>query len=76
MIFCLVLQALARFIGDELYNQKEFKHGVSEKIYRMNDTVLLQKLPDSFQLGLYHSWAVELKKDSPFNPYFNRKIIY
>lgn len=67
---CLGMQALAQFFGDKLYNQKEVKHGVSEKIYRLNDSILFQELPDSFQVGLYHSWAVKLKNNSPFRPLF------
>lgn len=62
---CLGMQALAEFFGNELYNMNEVKHGVSDTIHHFGDDLLFQDIPGSFQVGLYHSWAVRLKKDNP-----------
>lgn len=61
---CLGMQALGEFFGDELYNLTEVKHGVSDYIHHFNDDRLFQGIPSSFQVGLYHSWAVRLKEKS------------
>jgi anthranilate synthase/aminodeoxychorismate synthase-like glutamine amidotransferase len=62
---CLGMQGIASFFGAELYNQKEVKHGVSEKAMVLNDTPLLNDIPKSFDVGLYHSWAVKLEEGLP-----------
>jgi len=62
---CLGMQALGEFFGNELYNMKEVKHGVSDYIHHFDDDLLFQGIPSSFQVGLYHSWAVRLKDKSP-----------
>jgi anthranilate synthase/aminodeoxychorismate synthase-like glutamine amidotransferase len=61
---CLGMQGIAEFYGNELYNQVQVKHGVSEKINIFNSTTLFKQLPKSFQVGLYHSWAVTLNTAS------------
>lgn len=63
---CLGMQALAEHFGDRLYNQEVVKHGLAEEIQCVSDSKLFVGLPEAFNVGLYHSWAVELKKDSPF----------
>jgi anthranilate synthase component II len=63
---CLGMQALAESFGDELYNLKEVRHGVASKISIVNSSLLFENLPLNFEVGLYHSWAVQLKEDSPF----------
>lgn len=66
---CLGMQALALSTGDSLYNQEIVKHGVSEKATKREDASLFYKgIPNSFEVGLYHSWAVLLNENSPFVP--------
>lgn len=66
---CLGMQALAEFEGSELYNQQIVKHGVGQQItVHEKNSKLYTKLPSSFTVGLYHSWAVKLRKDSVFEP--------
>lgn len=65
---CLGMQALGDFFGEKLYNLDEVKHGVSEKIRLITPGKLFKNLPVEFEVGLYHSWAVELKDNSIFFP--------
>lgn len=62
---CLGMQALAQFDGIKLFNLNDIRHGVSVKCTVENSNVLFNGLPDSIEVGLYHSWAVkkELNKD-------------
>lgn len=56
---CLGMQAIAEYFGGTLYNQQEVKHGQPAKLLQEpNGGLLFRKLPGSFQIGLYHSWAV------------------
>lgn len=63
---CLGMQALAEYTGGKLYNQKVVKHGLQEYISKKGESKLLQDLPSRFQVGLYHSWAIELQDTSDF----------
>ena len=56
---CLGMQALAEHFGGTLYNQDMVKHGVTTTIDTKPNSVLFHGLPESFQVGLYHSWAVD-----------------
>jgi anthranilate synthase component II len=62
---CLGMQAIGEFFGDDLYNMEEVKHGISDFIHHFDDDLLFKDIPRSFQVGLYHSWAVRLKTKSP-----------
>ncbi len=64
---CLGMQALAQYYGNELYNQQQIKHGIQEEINLLNDSMLFKGLPESIQVGLYHSWAVRLTALNSFN---------
>lgn len=59
---CLGLQAIAEVYGGQLYNLDKPVHGIATPIsvLKPND-VLFQKLPTSFLVGRYHSWAVSNK---------------
>ncbi len=57
---CLGMQALAEFFGGRLYNQQEVKHGVSEKCKQNYPNKLFTNLNEFFEVGLYHSWAIDL----------------
>lgn len=56
---CLGFQALAIFLGGELKNQEEVKHGVTTRLASIsNRSVLLNGIPNGSKVGLYHSWKV------------------
>jgi anthranilate synthase component 2 len=51
--------------NDQLYNQHTVKHGTTTVLQTINDSILYSGLPTEFKVGLYHSWAVKLKENSP-----------
>ncbi|MFZ9586231.1 MAG: anthranilate synthase component II [Crocinitomicaceae bacterium] len=55
---CLGFQAIAVHLGGRLENQQEVKHGVQGTLHVKNHDGLFLGLPDSFLVGLYHSWKV------------------
>ncbi len=61
---CLGMQALVEYTGGGLYNQKVVKHGIQEFIDKQGESVLLKGVSNRFQVGLYHSWAVEVQEKS------------
>lgn len=66
---CLGMQALAIYTGDSLYNQEIVKHGLSEEVRLVEkDSLFYTGIPEIFEVGLYHSWAVKLNGNSPFIP--------
>ncbi|AEA44635.1 anthranilate synthase component II [Fluviicola taffensis] len=66
---CLGMQALAIHSGDSLYNQEIVKHGLAEEIRLVKkDSLFYNDIPEVIEVGLYHSWAVELTENSPFIP--------
>lgn len=56
---CLGWQAMAQHFGGELYNQNEVAHGIARKVNRVGESWLLNDFPETFEVGLYHSWAVK-----------------
>lgn len=54
---CLGMQAIAEFFGGSIYNRKLVMHGQQVKI-RHNKSAIFRDLPDTYHVGLYHSWAV------------------
>lgn len=64
MGICLGMQGIASFFGDELYNLKQVKHGVFEQISIDTSSALFANLEKTQTVGLYHSWAVQLKENS------------
>lgn len=66
---CLGMQALAIHAGDTLYNQEVVKHGLAEEIRLIKtDSLFYTGVPERFEVGLYHSWAVKLNENSPNVP--------
>ncbi len=65
---CLGMQALAQFVGDQLENQHEVKHGISEIINITEKGSLFKGIRDVQVVGLYHSWKISLNESSPFIP--------
>jgi anthranilate synthase component II len=55
---CLGHQAIAEFFGAKLFNMNSVYHGVTKKICILKPDYLYQNIPDTFDGGLYHSWAV------------------
>lgn len=56
---CLGFQGLVEYFGGEIYNQQNVKHGVSEECWFNTQSKLFNGLPDTFNVGLYHSWAAQ-----------------
>lgn len=54
---CLGMQAIAEYFGGTIYNREVVMHGQQTKITH-TASPLFNGLPDTFQVGLYHSWAV------------------
>ena len=59
---CLGQQAIAEAFGGQLYNLSRPMHGIATPI-RVTDTSekLFAGLPQSFNVGRYHSWVVDEK---------------
>ena len=55
---CLGMQAIAEVFGATLYNLDKPLHGISTGIYHTGSK-LFSGLPKTFEVGRYHSWAVE-----------------
>ena len=56
---CLGFQAMVEKFGGQLFNQEKVKHGISEKAFKSGESKLFRNVPDSFRVGLYHSWAAD-----------------
>lgn len=61
---CLGMQAIAEYFGGTIFNQPEVKHGQQATITHTNESLLFKGIPVQFNVGLYHSWAVEEKLPS------------
>lgn len=55
---CLGMQAIAEYFGGSLFNQQEVKHGQPARLRHHKTSILFQGIPEEYQIGLYHSWAV------------------
>lgn len=57
---CLGQQAIAEAFGGKLYNLSQPMHGIATPI-KVTDTdeTIFKGLPDSFNVGRYHSWVVD-----------------
>ncbi len=56
---CLGHQSIAEFFGAKLYNLKKVLHGQSRQIQQIAASNLFENMPEKFNAGLYHSWAVD-----------------
>ena len=59
---CLGHQALAEYFGATLLNLPTVHHGVAHtltQVRALNSSRLFKGLPETLEVGLYHSWAVE-----------------
>jgi anthranilate synthase component 2 len=57
---CLGMQAMVEQFGGRLFNQAQVMHGVAVPC-RVNvpQDPLFRGLPETFEVGLYHSWAAD-----------------
>lgn len=62
---CLGMQALALFFGGQLYNLEQVMHGQQMEVWKMGQSVQFDGIPETFQVGLYHSWAVSQQNLPP-----------
>ena len=56
---CLGHQAIAEVFGADLYNLPEVYHGVAHNIKIIKQSKISEGIPNNFQAGRYHSWAVK-----------------
>ncbi|QQV03713.1 MULTISPECIES: anthranilate synthase component II [Chryseobacterium] len=55
---CLGQQAIAEAFGGSLINLSEIYHGVATEAIRIKHHKILRNLPETLEVGRYHSWAV------------------
>jgi anthranilate synthase component 2 len=55
---CLGLQAIGTHFGAQLVNMDEVKHGRVVKVNYTEPHYIFDTIPDWFDAGLYHSWAL------------------
>lgn len=58
---CLGHQTICEFFGGELYNLENVRHGQQRPLTQTADNPLFDGLPENFNIGLYHSWAISQK---------------
>ena len=56
---CLGHQAIGEAFGGSLTNLSEVYHGISSEIRLLDKEVIFKGLPDSIEVGRYHSWVVD-----------------
>lgn len=55
---CLGHQAIAETFGGSLRNLENVFHGISTPINVVKKDILFESIPDTFNVGRYHSWIV------------------
>lgn len=56
---CLGLQAIGEVFGGKIINLNEVYHGVATHVTISQDDILFKGLPNTFEVGRYHSWVVD-----------------
>ena len=57
---CLGHQAIGEAFGGKLHNMNRVLHGIATPVTRTgNHSILFKDLPDTFDVGRYHSWIVQ-----------------
>jgi len=64
---CLGMQALVEVTGGKIFIQEIVKHGLQETIDREGESKLLNGVSAHFEVGLYHSWAVDIEDSREWN---------
>jgi anthranilate synthase/aminodeoxychorismate synthase-like glutamine amidotransferase len=59
---CLGMQGIVQFLGGRLAQKKSILHGKPVQLIVNQKIILFNGIPDSFTVGLYHSWEVEIPK--------------
>ncbi|MEI7596504.1 MAG: aminodeoxychorismate/anthranilate synthase component II [Bacteroidota bacterium] len=54
---CLGMQAIGEYFGAELVNMAMVQHGVMTKIDILENNYLFTEIPNTIDVGRYHSWA-------------------
>ncbi len=57
---CLGQQAIGEVFGGSLINLDKVYHGVATPISIIKDDLLFKGLPQTFEVGRYHSWVVAM----------------
>lgn len=65
---CLGMQAIAEYFGGSLYNLDTIIHGKASSCKIQDADPLFNDVPESFEVGRYHSWAVNLNSVPDFIP--------
>jgi len=55
---CLGHHAIAEAFGGKLFNFNQPVHGIARQTQILKEDSLFKNVPQTFQVGLYHSWAV------------------
>ncbi|PZX48864.1 anthranilate synthase component II [Algoriphagus chordae] len=61
---CLGNQAIGEAFGGSLINLSEVLHGVESSV-KVEPDLLFKEVPDTFNIGRYHSWVVDESNLSP-----------
>jgi anthranilate synthase component 2 len=61
---CLGQQAIGETFGGSLSNLSKVYHGIATPVHLTNASSLFEGLPNTFNVGRYHSWVVN-EKDLP-----------
>lgn len=57
---CLGHQAIGEYFGGKLQNMSQVLHGVATPVTVVSRSYLFHNLPETFDVGRYHSWIVEM----------------
>jgi len=58
---CLGHQAIGEFFSTKIINLSPVIHGQSHKLKIIKQEPIFKDLPNSFNVGLYHSWALDFE---------------
>ena len=56
---CLGHQAIGQVFGGKLTNLHDVYHGVETPVHIISQDYIFDTLPDTYQVGRYHSWVVD-----------------
>jgi anthranilate synthase component II len=61
---CLGMQAIGVHFGERLYNLEHVRHGIQMTCEQQAQGILFRQIPETFEVGLYHSWALDVSNES------------
>jgi anthranilate synthase/aminodeoxychorismate synthase-like glutamine amidotransferase len=56
---CLGHEAIAQFFGAKLVRLSGVIHGQPKEIRVLSNSVIFNRIPEKFNVGLYHSWVID-----------------